>query len=116
MIDEFHQRRNAGIRTVDSVDDQRLILGDRLTDYLAAHQFAAGDLPLLKRDGEVDVRVLENMADGEIVPSIDAAYQRVEIGDFLLRRDALLSPGAPHMRFARLKALNQVSICSGTEQ
>jgi hypothetical protein len=75
VIDQFRERWNVGIRTVDGVDQDGLIFGYSFPDDFAPHQFAAGNLSLLEWDGEIDVSILENVAYGKIAFGIDAAYK-----------------------------------------
>src|SRR6202158_4253086 len=66
VVDQLRERWDVGIRTVNGVDHDGLIFRHGFQDKFATHQFAAGDLSLLERNGEIDVGILENVAHGKI--------------------------------------------------
>jgi hypothetical protein len=73
VVDQFRERWDVGIRTVNGVDHDGLIFRHGFQDNFATHQFAAGDLSLLERNGQIDVDILENVAYGKIALGIDSA-------------------------------------------
>jgi len=101
VVDQFRQRRNVRVRAVDGVDQNGLILGYGFADHFAPHQFAARNLPLLQRNRQINVGILQNMTDREIALRINSTNERVKIRYFLLRRQTLLRARRPHILLAR---------------
>jgi len=79
VVDQFRQRRNVRVRAVDGVDQNGLILGYGFADHFAPHQFAARNLPLLQRNRQINVGILQNMTDREIALRINSTNERVKI-------------------------------------
>src|ERR1017187_137270 len=92
VIDQFRERWDVGIRTVNGVDQDGLIFGDLFANDFSSHQFAAGNLSLLEWHGQIDIGILQNVAYRKIVFRIDAAHQRVEIGRSEEHTSELQSP------------------------
>src|ERR1700722_16279461 len=103
VVNEIGERWNVGVGTIDGVDHDGLIFRRSFQDHFAAHQFATGNLPLLQRDGQIYICILQDVAYRKIAFGVDSPDQGVEVTDFLLRGQPLLRAGSSAHSFGVMK-------------
>ena len=83
MIDEITDRDVLGVFALDVVDGERGVGLQVVVEHLPVHDFPAGKLALLQRDGEVEIlvhaAVMKLVALGQVALGVDAADELVEV-------------------------------------